>query len=137
MELAGGGDGDAQFFKFGAGEAVFITAGEALDNFAEFTDAGSFLAEFEEGHAFAEAGGAELKALGIIGEDFVISGDGINVLLLLVKDFAEVELSVGAEVGVSVKFQVVLKFRAGEIVFAGGDVAKAVGIKSVGGGCAC
>jgi len=39
-----------------------------------------------------------------------------------------------AEVGVSVKLQVVLKFRAGEIVFAGGDVAKAVGIKSVGEG---
>src|SRR5258708_1166157 len=99
-------------------------------------DAGSFLAEFEEGHAFAEACGAELEALGIIGEDFVIGGDGINVLLLLVKDFAEVELSVGGEVSVGVKLQVVLKFGAGEIVFAGGDVAKAIGIESVGGGCA-
>src|SRR5713101_6215 len=136
MELAGGGDGDAQFFKFGAGEAVFITAGEALDNFAEFTDAGSFLAEFEEGHAFAQACGAKLETLGIVGEDFVVGGDGIDVLLLLVKDFAEVELGVGGEISVGVKLQVVLKFGAGEIVFAGGDVAKAVGIESVGGGCA-
>src|SRR5713226_6924726 len=136
MELAGGGYGDAEFFEFGAGEAVFVAAGVALHDFAEFADAGGFLAELDEGHAFAEARGAELEALGIVGEDFVVGGDGVSVLLLLVKDFAEVELGVGSEVGVGVKLEVVLKFGAGEIVFAAGDVAKAVGIKRVGGGSA-
>src|SRR5712691_7810465 len=134
MELAGGGDGDAEFFEFGAGEAVFVAAGEALDDFAEFADAAGFLAELDEGHALAEAGGTELETLGIIGEDFVVGGDGIDVLLLLVKDFAEIELGVGSKVGVRVILEVVLEFGASEIVLAGGDVAKTVGIERVGGG---
>jgi len=134
MELTGGGEGDAEFFELGAGEAIFVTAGEALDDVAEFADAGGFLAKFDEGHAFAEAGGTELETLGIVGEDFVVGSDGIDVLLLLVKDLAEVELSVGCQVGVGIILEVVLKFGAGEIVLAAGNIAEAVGIKSVGGG---
>src|SRR5205814_1074306 len=134
-ELAGrgGGDGDAEFLEFGAGEAMFVAAGEAFDDFAEFADAAVLLAELEEGHAFAETRGAELETLGIVGEDFVVGGDGVNILLLLVKDFAEVELSVRGEIGFGVVLEVVLKFGAGEIVFAAGDVAEAVGVKRVGG----
>src|SRR5882724_548500 len=134
--LAGGGDGDAEFFEFGAGEAVFVAAGVALDDFAEFADAGGFLAEFDEGQAFAEVGGAELETFGIVGEDFFVGGDGFVVLLLLVGDFAEIKLSVGGEIGVAVIPEVILKFRVGKLVFAAGDVAETVGIESVGGGCA-
>ena len=77
-ELAGGGEGDAEFFEFGAGEAIFVAARVALDDFAEFVDAGGFLAEFDEGHAFVQARRTELEALGIIGEDFVVGGDGVG-----------------------------------------------------------
>src|SRR5882757_5163390 len=129
--LAGGGDGDTEFFEFGAGEAVFVAAGVALDDFAEFADAGGFLAKFDEGHAFAEAGGAELETFGIVGEDFFVGGDGFVVLLLLVGDFAEIKLSVGGEIGVAVIAEVILKFRVGKLVFAAGDVAETVGIESV------
>ena len=134
--LAGGGgaDGDAEFFEFGAGEAIFVAAGEAFNDFAEFADAGVFLAKFEKGHAFAEARGTELETLGIVAKDFVVGGDGVNVLLLLVKDFAEVELGVGSEIGFGVILEVVLKFGASEVVFAAGDVAEAVRVECVGGG---
>ncbi len=53
------------------------------------------------------------------------------VLVLGVGDFAEIELGVGGEVGVAVILEIVLKFGTGEIVFAAGDVAQAVGIESV------
>src|SRR5206468_11176653 len=128
-ELAGGSDGDAEFLEFGAGEAIFVAAGEALDDFAELADAAVLLAEFKKGHAFSKARGAELETLGIVGEDFVVGGDGVNILLLLVKDFAEVELSVRGEIGFGVVLEVVLKFGAGDIVSAAGDVAAAVGVQ--------
>jgi len=40
-----------------------------------------------------------LKLFGEGGKDFDVSGDSVNVLLLLVKYFAEIELGVGSEVG--------------------------------------
>ena len=92
------------------------------------------MAEFDEGHAFFEAGGGELEALGIIVEDFFVFLDGLVEIFLGVGDFAEIELGVGGEVGVAVVLEVVLEFGAGEIVFAAGDVAEAVGIERVGGG---
>jgi len=118
-ELAGGGggDGDAEFLELGPGEAIFVAAGEALDDFTEFAHPTGFLAKFEEGHALAEARGAKLETLGIVAEDFVVGGDGVHVLLLLVKDLAEVELGVGSEIGFGVVLEVVLKFGASEIVF--------------------
>ena len=58
-------------------------------------------------------GGSELEALGIIGEDAVVFGDGLIVIFLGVGDFAELELRVGGEVGVAVMFEVVLEFLAG------------------------
>jgi len=90
------------------------------------------LAEFDEGHAFAEAGGSKLKALGIIVEDFVEFIHGLIVILLGVGDFAQIELRVGGEVGIAVILEVVLEFLAGKIVFAAGDVAESVGVERVG-----
>src|SRR6266851_4051522 len=133
-ELAGGGDGDAELFEFGAGAAIFFGAGVALDDFAEFADAAGFLAEFDEGHAFLEAGGGELEALRIIVHNLFVFSDRLAVLLLRVGNFAEIELGVGGQVGVAVILEVVLEFGASEIVFAAGDVAEAVGIEGVGGG---
>ena len=133
MSADGGGGGDAEFLEFGAGAAFFFGAGVALDDFAEFADAGVFLALLDEGHAFFEVGGSELEALGIVGEDAIVFTDGLVVVALGVGDFAEIELGVGGEVGVAVKLEVVLEFGAGEIVFAAGDVAETVGIESVGG----
>jgi len=54
--------------------------------------------------------------------------------MLGISDFAEIELGVGGEVGVAVILEIVLKFGTGEIVFAAGDVAQAVGIEVIGGG---
>src|SRR5712692_3267869 len=78
-------------------------------------------------------GGGELEALRIIGEDAVVFGDGLIVIFLRVGDFAEIELRIGGEVGVSIMFEVVLEFLTGEIVFAAGDVAEAVGVEGIGG----
>ena len=44
---------DAEFLELGAGAALFFGAGIALNDFAEFADAGGFLAEFDEGHALS------------------------------------------------------------------------------------
>src|SRR5712692_1273622 len=130
-ELAGGSEGDAEFFEFGAGAAVFFGAGIALDDFAELADAAGFLAEFDEGHAFLEASRGELEALGIIVENLFVFGDGDFVIFLRVGDFSEIELGVGSEVGVAVILEVVLEFGASEIVFAAGNVAEAVGVEGV------
>ena len=75
----------------------------------------------------------DLETFGVDGEDLVEFCDGLIVLFLLVGDFAEIELSVGSEFGVAVELEVVLKFLAGEIVLAAGDVAKTIGIERVGG----
>ncbi len=53
-----GGNGYAQIFEAGAGAAFFFGAGIALDDFAEFLDAGGFLVEFDQGHAFLEVRGS-------------------------------------------------------------------------------
>ena len=68
----GGGDGDAEVFEFGAGAAFFFGTGISFDDFAEFAHAGSFLVEFEEGHAFFEVSGSELETFGKVGDDFIV-----------------------------------------------------------------
>src|SRR5260370_20248 len=134
-ESAGGGDVDAELLQFGTGEAVLFAAREALDNFAKFADPRRFLAEIEERQAFLEARWREFEALGIVGEDFVVRGDGFTILLLLVITLTRVELGVGSELGFAVILQVVLEFRASEIILAGLDVAEPVIVEGVGGGC--
>ena len=127
----GGGDRDAHVFELGAGAALFFGAGIALNNIAEFLDAGIFLTEFEEGHALFVAGGGEFEALGVVVEDLVVLLNGLFVLMLRVGDFAEIKLRVGSKVGVAVVAEVILKFGAGKFVFAVGDVAKTVGVERV------
>ena len=129
----GGGDGYAHILELGAGAAFFFGAGVALDDFTEFADAGIFLAEFKEGHAFLEVGGSELEAFRIVVDDLVVFLNGSIIIFLRVGDFAEPELGVGGEVRVAVILEVVLKFGVGEIVFATGEIAEAVGIERVGG----
>src|SRR5260370_16263492 len=93
-ELAGRGDRGAEFFEVGTGEGVFFGAGIGLDDFAELTDAVSLLAEGDEGHALLEAGGSELEALGIIGENLFVLADGLIVFFLGVGDLTEMKISV-------------------------------------------
>ena len=131
---AGGGNGYAEFLESGAGAALLFGAGIAFDDFTKFPDAGIFLAEFNQCHSFFQAGGSELETLGIVAEDLVVLGDGLLVLFLGVGDLAEIELGIGGEIGVAVILEVVSEFGAGEIVFAAGDVAEAVGIERIGGG---
>ena len=131
---SGGGCGYAKFLELGAGAALFFGAGVAFYDFAEFADACVLLAQFKLRHALFQVGGRELEALGIVGENAVVFGDGLLVVLLRVGDFTEVELRVRSEVGVAVILEIVLEFLAGEVVFAAGDVAQAVRIESVGRG---
>jgi hypothetical protein len=107
----------------------------APDDVAKFADAGSLLPELNKRHAFFQMRRSELEALGIVGEDAVVFGDGLLVIFLGVSNFAEIELRVGGEVGVAVELEVVLEFLAGEIVIAAGDVAESVGVESIGRGC--
>jgi len=72
-----------------------------------------FLAELDEGHAFAKMCGLDLETFGVNGKDLIEFGDGLIVLFLFVGDFAEIELGIGSELGVAVKLQIVLKFLAG------------------------
>src|SRR6266404_5631915 len=130
-ELAGGGDGDAEFLELGTGLAVFFGTGIAPDHLAEFADGVVLLAKLNEGHAFAEARGCELEAFWIVGQDFFVGSDGIAILLLLEGNLAQIELGVGSEVSIAVIFEVVLEFGAGEVIFAAGDVAQTVRIERV------
>ena len=129
--MGGGGDGEAHVLELGAGAAFLFRAGIFLDDFAEFANAGGFLIEFEEGHAFFQVRGSELEAFGIVADDLVVFGDGLIVLALSVGNFTEIELSVGSEVGVAVKVKIILKFGAGEFIFSAGDITKTVGIEKI------
>lgn len=132
MGGGGGGDGDAHFLEAGASETLFGTAGITLNNFAKFLDAGIFLAKFEESHAFLEAGRGEFETLGIVVKNLVVFVNGLLIVFLGVGDFSEPELSVGSEIGVAVVLQIVGEFRIGKLIFAAGEVAKTVGVKSIG-----
>jgi hypothetical protein len=132
-ELAsgGGGDGDAELLKLGARSALFLCAGVTLHHFAEFLDAGVFLAEFQQRHPFLIAGRSELEALGVVGKKLIVFDQRLLILVLRIGDFAEIKLGVGSEVCVAIVGQVVLKFRAREIEFAAVDVAQTVGVLGV------
>ena len=80
-----------------------------------------------------EEGGSELEALWIVVQNFVVLGNSLLVVLLSVSDFADIKLGVGSKIGAAVMLQVVLKFRARQIIFAALNVFQAVGIESVGG----
>src|SRR5260370_30949091 len=133
-ELAGRGDRGAQFFAPGTREAVFFGAGIALDDFAELTDAVSLLAEGDEGHALLEAGGCELEALGIIGENLFVLAYGLIVFFLGVGDLTEIKLSVRSKVGRGAIFQVDLELRTSEGELASADGTEAAGVEGGGGG---
>ncbi len=92
-----------------------------------------FLAEFDEGHTFSEMRGLDLETPGIASHNLIEFGDGLFILFLFVGYFTEIELRIRSEFGVAVILEVVLEFLAGEIVFAAGDVAQAIGIEGVGG----
>ena len=79
-------------------------------------------------------GGLNFKALGIVVDDLIVLLNGILIISLLVGDFADVELCVGGEVCVAVVPEIILKFGAGELIFAAGNVAETVGIEGVRGG---
>ena len=87
------------------------------------------MAEFDFGEAAAIASSGKFKAFGIVVDDFVVFVDGLLILLLREGDFAEIELRVRSEVGVAVEVKIVVKFLAGEVVFAAGDVAETVRIE--------
>src|SRR5439155_23562384 len=84
--------------------------------------------------AYLEGRRGAPEALGIVVQNFFVLRDGQIVVCLGVGELAEIELGVGGKVGVTVILEVVLEFGAGQIVFAAGDVAEAVGIERVGGG---
>src|ERR1700722_12030697 len=73
----------------------------------------------------------ELEALGIVRENSIVLDNGLIVVVLRICDFAEVELSVGSEVGVAVILEVILKFLASEIVLAAGNVAETVRVERI------
>ena len=129
----GGGDRDAEFFEFAAGQPLLFSAGETPDDLAQLTNASGFLAEGDERHALPEMRGSQFEALGIVGQHAVELVDSLLIVLLKIGDFAEIKLGIGGEVGIAVILQVVLEFLASEVVFAAGDIAEAVGIEGVGG----
>jgi len=62
------------------------------------------LPEFDQRHAFFQAGRREFKTFRIVGEYFVVFGYRLRILPLGVGDFSEIKLGVGSQIGVTVKF---------------------------------
>src|SRR5258708_34253854 len=85
------------------------------DHIAELADALCFLAEFDEGHTFAEMRGLELETPRVVSKDLIEFRDGLLILFLLVGDFTEIELRVGGARGIAVVLNECLGVLAGEI----------------------
>lgn len=92
--LPRGRDSHPKLLQLRAGPTVFFRTRVTLDDFAEIANARWLLAQFEERHAFFEAGWGEFEALGVVGEDLVIFRDRLTILLLRVRDFTEIELGI-------------------------------------------
>ena len=134
MWLAFGSYGNAHSAEAAAGLHCFGGVGVALDEGAEFSDAGFVLFELDEGLTFVEVGDGNFVAVGVLLEDAVVVLYGGGVVAAAVFDLAEIVASVSGEWIVGVVFDDVGELGPGEGVLGGHVVAEGGLVELVGGG---
>ncbi len=129
--LAGRG---AHFLQFCRGALCLIASRVLANHRAEFADGGGLLAKFRQAKSFPHSRGSRLEAFRIIIDHLVIGVQSVLKLILHERYFAQVELGIRCQIGLSVKLEVILKFLRRQIVMLAVDVPQPIRIKHIGGG---
>ena len=108
-----GSGGDAQGVELGTGLGGFWGRWEALDEGAEFADAGFLLLELNQGLALVEVGGGDLVVVGELLEDFIVVVGGVGELAGAIVDLAQVVEGIAREGVVGVSLDDVLELGGG------------------------
>src|ERR1700739_1577080 len=113
QKLASGG---AHLSQLRGGALSLVCAGILADDATKLANRRGFLAEFGKAKAFSHHCGSGLEAFGIVFDDLVVCIERGLVFALYESDFAEIELCVGSQVGITGVLEIVLKLLRGEIV---------------------